>query len=128
VDEGDVEGTAAFVGRILLPVEVGLYRFGIERRAILKFDAGSQLERPGLVIVRVGPGERELRLRLALVVEVGERIENRRSRSFRRSIENADFQRIETGNIELKADGDAAALLLGVGGPSKMRSSGIPDR
>jgi hypothetical protein len=67
---GDVEGAAAFVGRILLPVEIGLDRFGIERRAVVEFDAGPQLEGPGLEVVRMGPGQRELRLRLALVVEM----------------------------------------------------------
>jgi hypothetical protein len=67
----------------------------------------------------VGPGKRELRLRLALVVESDERIENRRRRRLRGRIEDADLQRIETGNIELKAHGDAAALLLGVDGACK---------
>jgi hypothetical protein len=105
VDPGDVESTTAFVGRVLLPVEIGLRRFGIERRAILKFDTWAQLEGPGLEVIRVSPGQRELRLRLALFVKISERIENRGSRRFRRRIEDADLQRIETGNIQLKADG-----------------------
>ena len=36
-----------------------------------------------------------------------------------RGIEHADLQRIETGDIEFEADGDAAARLLGVGGHSR---------
>ena len=112
VDVGNVEGAAALVGRILLPVEILLHSFGIERRAVLELDAGPQLEGPGLEIVRVRPGQRELRLRLALVVEGGERIEDRGSRGFRRGIEHADLQGIEAGNIQFLADGDAAALIF----------------
>ena len=116
MDVGDVKSTAAFVGRVLLPVEIGLHRFGIEGCAVVKFDAGPQLEGPDLEIFRRFPGQCEFRLHLALVVEIDQRIENRRRRGFRRCIEDADFQRIEPGNIGLKADGDAAALLLGAGG------------
>ncbi len=69
VNERDVKRAAALVGGILLPVEVFLDGLGVERRAVVEFDAGPQFESPGLVIVRMGPGERELRHRLALVVE-----------------------------------------------------------
>src|SRR5450631_3477806 len=89
----------------------------------MKFDAGPQLERPGLVVVRMGPGERELRYRLALVVEGNQRIENRRGRGERRGVEHPDLQRIKTGNVEFEAEGNAAALLLGAGGSRNQSSA-----
>ena len=39
----DVEGTAAIVGGILLPVEIVLCGLSVERRPVVKFDAGAQL-------------------------------------------------------------------------------------
>ena len=63
VDDGDIEGAAALVGGILLPVEIPLHGLRIERRAVVELDAGTQLEGPGLEVVGMGPGQRELRLR-----------------------------------------------------------------
>src|SRR3954451_6737878 len=109
MDEGDIEGTAAFVGGVLLPVEIGLDGLRIERRAVVEFDPWPELEGPGLVVVGMGPGLRQLRLRLAFVVEIDERIENRGGRGQRRGVVDADFERIETRNIELQSDRDATA-------------------
>src|SRR3954465_9574952 len=153
-DSSDIESAAAFIGRIFLAVEIGLRRFGVERRTVVKLDAGPQLEGPGLEIVRMGPGQRELGLGYGLVVEISERIEKRRGRRECGGIEDADLQWIETGDVQLKADGDAAAGFLSLRGackranakhrsqensrkrvryrrhgtPSRMQSSGVPDR
>ena len=99
-----------------MPVEIGLCRFGVKRRTVVEFDAGPQFERPGLEIIRMIPGNRKLGLWHALVIKISKRVEKRRSRCQRRGIKDADLQRIETGNIELKADSDAAAGLLGLRG------------
>jgi hypothetical protein len=113
---GDIEGATALVRRVLLPVEVLLHRLRIERRAVMELDAGPQLEGPGFEIVGMGPGQRQLWLRLALVVERGQRIENRRRRSLRRGVVDANLERIKTGDIEFEPNRDIAALLLGTGG------------
>ena len=93
----------------------------------MKLDAGPQLERPSLEIFRRLPGKRELRLRDAFVVEINQRIENRRSRCQRCCIEDADLQRIETRNIGLKADSDAAALLLRAGSACEQGDAGCSN-
>ena len=112
MDEGDVEGAAAFIGGVLLPVEIGFHGLRIERRAVVEFDAGPELEGPGLVVVGMGPGLRQLRLRLAFVIEIDQGVENRRGRGQGGGVIDPDLERIETRNIELQSDRDAAALLL----------------
>src|SRR4029077_1306069 len=96
----------------LLPVEVCLGGLRIERRSVMEFDAGPELEGPGLEVIGMAPRLGELWRRLALVVERRQCVEDGGSRGFRRRVEHADLQRIETGNVELEADGDAAARLL----------------
>src|SRR5712691_13343686 len=98
--------------RVLLPRVVEGDRLGVEWGPIVEFHARAQLIGPGLVIVGMGPGFRELRYRLAAVVERGERVEQQRRRDLRRGIVDADLERIEAGNVDLEPDGDAAALLL----------------
>src|SRR5439155_16851134 len=85
--------------------------------------AGPELEAPTLEILGRSPGQCKLRQSHTFVIERGKRVENRRGRDCRGRIEHADFQRIETGDIELKPDGDAAALLLGAGGCGKQRDA-----
>src|SRR4029079_8077356 len=107
VDVGDIEGAAALVRRIFLPVEIGLEGFGIERRAVVEFDAGAQLEGPSLEVFRMRPGQRELRLRLAAGIESGERVEQRGRRCQRRRVVDADLQRIEAWDIEVRGQRDS---------------------
>src|SRR4029079_7528597 len=76
----------------------------------------AELEGPDLVVIRMGPGQRELRHRLTLVVQRDQRIENRGGGGFRRGIVHTDLEGIEAGNVEFEANGDAAARFLGAGG------------
>ena len=125
---GDIEGATALVGGILLPVEVRLHGLRVERRAVMELDAGPQLEGPGLEVVGMGPGQRQLRLRLALVVERRQRIENRRRRGLRRGVVHANLERIKTGNVEFEPDREIAALLLGTRRDRPIIRSQIPSQ
>ena len=116
VDELDVEGAAAVIVRVLLPGIIEGDGLGVERRAVVKLHARPQLEGPGLVIVGMAPGLRELRHRLAAVVQRRQCVEDERRRGLRRGVVDADLERIEAGNVELEPDGDAAAGLLRRGG------------
>ena len=99
-----------------MPLQREFGGFRVKRLAVVEFDAGPELECPGFEVARSRPRERQLRLRYALVVEIGERVEKRGRRGQCGRVVDADLERVETGDIELKADGDAAARLLGAGG------------
>jgi hypothetical protein len=78
----------------------------------MEFDAGLKPVGPGLVIVGMGPGQRQFWLRLPLFIEIGQRVEDQCRRGLRGSIVHADLQGIEAGNIQFLAYRNAAALLL----------------
>ncbi|GLR94639.1 hypothetical protein GCM10007858_22720 [Bradyrhizobium liaoningense] len=118
LDVGDVEGAAALVGGVLLPVEVLLEGLRIERRAVVEFHALAELEGPAHVIVGMGPGHRELWRGRALVVERGQRVEDRGGRGEGGGVVDTDLERIEARDIQLLADRDAASRLLSLGGHS----------
>ena len=113
VDVRDIEGAAAVVLRILLAIEVPHHRLGIERRAVLEFHIRPQLVGPRLVVLGTGPRHGKLGLGLAVVVEAGQRVEDQAGGDIARGVIDADLQRIEAQDVELEADRERAALLLG---------------
>src|SRR5439155_4562715 len=63
VDVGDIEGAAALVGGIFLPVEIRFESGGVERRTIVELDARTQLEGTHLEVLGWLPVLCQLRLR-----------------------------------------------------------------
>ena len=110
---GDVEGAAAVVLGVLLAVEVEGHRLGVERRAVRELHVGPELEGPGLEVVGRGPRQGEAGLGLAVLAEPGELLEEQAGGDVGRGVVDADLQRIEARDVELDADGERAALLLG---------------
>src|SRR5262245_44280904 len=80
----------------------------------MKLDPGPQLEGPGLVVLGMAPGRCELWLRLTLVIKARQGVEDQRSRHIGRGVEHPNFQGIEPGDVELEANGKAAAARLGL--------------
>jgi len=71
-EESERKGSGVGEGMIFLqhPVEVELDRFGIERRAVVEFDALPQLESVGLAVLGDGPalGQRRFDLQRAVLI------------------------------------------------------------
>ena len=112
-DVGDVEGAAAVVLGVLLAGEVEGHRLGVERRAVRELHVGPQLEGPGLEVVGMRPRQGEAGLGLAVLAEPGELLEEQAGGDVGRGVVDADLQGIEARDVELDADGERAALLLG---------------
>ena len=110
---GDVEGAAAVVLGVLLAVEVEGHGLGVERRAVRELHVGPELVGPGLEVGGRRPRQSEAGLGLAVLAEPGELLEEQAGGDVGRGVVDADLQGIEARDVELDADGERAALLLG---------------
>src|SRR5947207_110057 len=62
-----------------------------------------------------------------VVVERGERIEQQRGCGESRGVVDADLERVEAGDVELQAEGDAASPLLRQGRAGEQSNSGAGE-